>query len=100
LMSGPSLMHATASLSLLDWSLLAYLSIICTVAGYALWFAAIRETQVNAAALTIFVQPVAGPAIAMALLGESLHWGEIWGALLIGVALIIGLSPKKVFAST
>ncbi|HTV41820.1 MAG TPA: hypothetical protein VMF08_14655 [Candidatus Sulfotelmatobacter sp.] len=42
--------------------------------------------------MTIFVQPVAGMAIAMVLLGESLHWGQIIGGTVIGAALIVELS--------
>jgi drug/metabolite transporter (DMT)-like permease len=96
LMGGASSLRAMNALSLWDWSLVAYLAVICTVAGYLLWFAVIRETQVNTAALTIFVQPVAGMAIAMVLLGESLHWGQILGGTVIGAALIVELfSPAQ-----
>ena len=91
LMGGASSLRTVNVLSLRDWSLVVYLAIICTVAGYLLWFAVIRETQVNTAALTIFVQPVAGMAIAMVLLGESLHWGQIIGGTVIGAALVVEL---------
>jgi drug/metabolite transporter (DMT)-like permease len=92
LMGGASSLRAAHSLSLWDWSLVAYLAIICTVAGYLLWFAVIRETEVNTAALTIFVQPVAGTAIAVFLLGESLHWGQVIGGVVIGTALLLEFS--------
>ncbi|MGH7978593.1 MAG: EamA family transporter, partial [Limisphaerales bacterium] len=102
LMGGASSLRVAHTLSLWDWSLLAYLAIVCTVAGYLLWFAVIRETRVNIAALTIFVQPLAGTAMAIVFLGESLHWGQIMGALTIGAALLIEFSsspqttaPKK-----
>ena len=64
---------------------------ICTLAGYALWFAVIKETEVNVAALTVFVQPVVGAAMAMAWLGETLHWGQLWGSLVMVAGLIVGL---------
>lgn len=92
LLGGISTFHAVTTLSFWDWALVAYLAIICTVAGYLLWFAVIRETQVNIAALTIFVQPVAGTAIAVLLLGESLHWGQVIGGLVIGAALLVEFS--------
>ena len=95
LMGGASSLRVAQMLSLRDWSLLAYLAIVCTVAGYLLWFAVIRETQVNIAALTIFVQPVAGTVIAVLLLGESLHWGQVLGALTIGAALLVEFSSSS-----
>ncbi|HEY1787664.1 MAG TPA: DMT family transporter [Verrucomicrobiae bacterium] len=94
LMGGASSLRAAKLLSLWDWTLVAYLAVICTVAGYLLWFAVIRETQVNTAALTIFVQPIAGTAIAMVWLGESLHWGQIIGGIIIGAALLVELSSS------
>jgi drug/metabolite transporter (DMT)-like permease len=94
LMGGASSLHAAARLSLWDWSLIAWLALVCTVAAYLVWFAAIRETPVNTAALTIFVQPIAGTAIAMVFLGESLHWGQILGGFVIGVALVVELSSS------
>jgi drug/metabolite transporter (DMT)-like permease len=94
LMGGASSLHAAARLSLWHWSLIAYLAVICTVAAYLVWFAVIRETPVNTAALTIFVQPIAGTAIAMVFLGESLHWGQILGGFVIGAALVVELSSS------
>jgi drug/metabolite transporter (DMT)-like permease len=94
LMGGASSVRAAELLSRRDWLLVAYLAVICTVAGYLLWFAVIRETQINIAALTIFVQPVAGTAIAVFLLGESLHRGQILGGMVIGVALLVEFSSS------
>lgn len=87
-----SALHAAAGLTLLDWALVAYLSLICTLGGYALWFAVIRETKVNNAALTVFIQPVAGSVLAMVCLGEALHWGQVMGGLVILGGLLIGFS--------
>jgi drug/metabolite transporter (DMT)-like permease len=92
LTDGPSAVRAAAGLTLLDWALLAYLALICTLGGYALWFAVIRETQVNTVALTVFIQPVAGSLLAMIWLGEALHWGQIVGGLVILTGLLIGFS--------
>lgn len=94
LMGGASSLRAAEMLSLRDWLLMVYLATICTVAGYLLWFAVIRVTQVNTAALTIFVQPVAGTAIAVLLLGEALHWGQVIGGLVIGGALLLEFSSS------
>ena len=99
LLGGASSLRTATLLSLWDWSLVAYLAIVCTLVGYLLWFVVIRETPVNTAALTIFIQPVVGTAIAAVLLGESLHWGQIIGGLVIGAALTMELlSPNQTAA--
>jgi len=99
LMDGRSTLRAAAALPLRDWWLLVYLGLVCTLAGYALWLAIIRETQINTAAFTLFIQPVVGAAIAVAWLGESLHWGQLWGSLVITAGLTIGLVRRTPHAS-
>ncbi|HTA28891.1 MAG TPA: DMT family transporter [Candidatus Cybelea sp.] len=87
---------AAAAMPLRPWLVLAYLSLVCTVAGYSLWWAVIRYAEVNVAALTVLIQPVVGAAVAVAWLGESLRWGQLWGSLVIVAGLIIGLPrPSK-----
>jgi drug/metabolite transporter (DMT)-like permease len=73
------------------WLWLGYMAVICTMVGYTLWFAVIRRTDVNLAAMTIFVQPVAGVPIAWLWLNEPLHWGQLWGSLAIVAGLVVGL---------
>jgi drug/metabolite transporter (DMT)-like permease len=93
---GPTTIRAAATMPPRAWLMLAYLSLICTVAGYALWFAVIRQTEVNVAGLTLFIQPVLGAAAAVVWLKESLHWGQLWGSLVILAGLIVGLNrPAK-----
>jgi drug/metabolite transporter (DMT)-like permease len=87
---GPTL-RAAAAMPPRAWLVLAFLALICTLAGYSLWFAVIKETEVNVAALTVFIQPVVGVAVAMAWLGETLRWGQLWGSLVIVAGLIVGL---------
>ena len=88
---GQATWNAVRSLSLTAWLWFAYLAVICTMIGYTLWFAVIRRTDVNVAAMTIFVQPVVGVPIAWLWLKEPLHWGQLWGSLAIVVGLVIGL---------
>lgn len=76
------------------WLAIAYLAVVCTVIGYATWFVVIRQTDVNIAALTIFAQPVFGVGLAAVWLGESLHWGHLWGSLAIAGGLAFGLSRQ------
>lgn len=81
------------------WLLVLFMGVLCTSVGYAFWYAVIKETDVNLAALTIFMQPVAGIPIAAYFLREPLHWGQLWGSVAIIVGLVLGLSkaaePRK-----
>jgi drug/metabolite transporter (DMT)-like permease len=94
LVDGTPTLRAASAMPLRAWLLLAYLSLICTLAGYSLWFVVIREAEVNVAALTVFIQPVVGAAVAIAWLDESLHWGQLWGSLVIIAGLIVGLRRR------
>jgi len=92
LVDGSSTIRAARIMPPYGWLLLVYLSLVCTLLGYSLWLVVIRESEVNVAALTIFIQPVVGVMVAVAWLNESLHWGQLWGSLVILAGLVIGLS--------
>ena len=79
------------------WMMLIYLALICTLVGYALWYVVIRETEVNLVGMTVFAQPVAGLIISVLWVGESLHWGQLWGSLAIIAGLVIALRPERGF---
>lgn len=94
-LDGPSTVAAARLLPVHGWLEIGYLSTICTVIGYAVWFAAMRVLPVNAMAMTIFVQPFAGTLIAIWLLGEHPHLGQLWGGLAIATGLVLGLRQGK-----
>jgi drug/metabolite transporter (DMT)-like permease len=85
---------ALQKLPMVPWLLLSGLAVICTVVGYGFWFIAIRESDVNVPALTVFTQPVFGVALATLWVGEPAHWGQLWGGLMIAAGLIVGLSRQ------
>ena len=91
---GKHTLRAAAVMPATGWLVLGYLAVICTLAGYSLWFVVIKEAQVNVAALTLFVQPVLGAAGAMVWLHETLRWGQLWGGLVIVLGLIVGLQRQ------
>jgi drug/metabolite transporter (DMT)-like permease len=102
LWDGPHTAAAAATLPLSAWLILAYMAVVCTVLGYTIWLMVIKDTPVNLVAMTIFVQPIAGVPMAAIWLGESLHWGQLWGCLAISAGLVIGLwngASRKVPAS-
>lgn len=73
------------------WLILVYLALVCSVFGYALWYFAIKRAPVNLVGMTVFIQPMAGWALAVLWLGEDLHWGQLWGSAVIVSGLLIGL---------
>ena len=62
--------------------------------GYGVWFAAMRVVPVNVVAMTVFTQPFAGTLIAVLLLGETLHLGQLWGGLAIGFGLAVTVTAS------
>ncbi len=93
-LDGPLTLAAAKTLPSSAWLQLGFLGLVCTLLGYAIWFVVLRETDVNAAALTIFIQPLAGVPIAAWCLGEPLHWGQFWGSLVILAGLVLGLARQ------
>jgi len=93
-LDGRQTLVAARHLSPGAWWLMAYLTLICTLIGYAVWFVVIRETEVNVTALTVFIQPVVGVVIATVALQETLRWGQLWGSLTIVLGLVIALSRQ------
>lgn len=95
LLDGASAAKAVPALPFRAWLVLLYLALVCTLLGYSLWFLVIRDAPVSAAALTVFIQPVFGVAIAFVCLRETLHLPEIIGSVVIMLGVILGLSPLK-----
>lgn len=95
LFNGASAIRAIGRMSVMDWSAMAYLVIVCTVVGYALWFYAIRQMPVNLVATTVFMQPVAGVIFALLLLGEAPRWSQMGGAVFIVAGMLISLRRDK-----
>ncbi len=99
-LDGPSTFVAAQHLPLRGWLEILYLASICTAIGYGVWFAAMRVLPVNAVAMTVFTQPFAGAVIAILMLGETPHWGQLWGGLAIGIGLVLGLRKSEFNAKT
>lgn len=90
-LDGASTMAAAQHMPLRGWLEILFLASICTAIGYAVWFAAMKILPVNAVAMTVFTQPFAGAVIAILMLGEKPHWGQLWGGLAIATGLVLGL---------
>jgi len=69
----------------------AFLALGCTVAAYWAWFYALERLEAGLVALTLFVQPLWGAALAVLLLGEALHAATLAGGVLVLVSLYLAL---------
>lgn len=67
---------------------IAYLAFICTVVGYTLWIQIMKHVPVGVMLFTVFIQPVVGPFVAAAALGEAIDARVITG----GAFLIAGMA--------
>jgi drug/metabolite transporter (DMT)-like permease len=98
IIDGPNTWAKLPSLTPAAWMILGYLTIICTLIGYSVWYVVIRETDVSLAAMTILIQPAMGVLIAAVAVGERLHWGQLWGSAAIILGLVIGMNHQRTVA--
>jgi len=74
-------------INLSDVLVIAYLTILCTVVGYTGWVRIMKHVPVSVMIFSIFIQPIFGPLIAAATLGENIDARILTG----GVFLISGM---------
>ena len=75
------------SISPQAWWSIAYLGAGASVLGYGGWYWALRDAPVNQAAMTLFLQPIAGTIFGYFLAGENAGWNTVAGGALILGAL-------------
>jgi len=78
----------------LGWSLLAYLAVMVTFVGFAVWFWGLRALPAARAGALIFLQPLSGLVLAVLLLGDRPTPTFAIGCalVLVGVFLAAGRS--------
>jgi drug/metabolite transporter (DMT)-like permease len=81
------------------WALLAYLAVLVTFVGFAVWFWGLRALPAARAGALMFLQPLSGLALASLVLGERLSATFLLGCALVlaGVYLAVGraTSPAR-----
>lgn len=90
-------------LSAAGWLGVLYMAVVATVTAYWLWFRGLRALDGSAAAPMLFIQPLAGTALAAWLLKDQLTGATLVGGALIGVSLLLVVwsarQPMAVVAS-
>jgi DME family drug/metabolite transporter len=79
------------------WALLAYLGVVPTALGYALFLTGMRTTPATVASILTLMEPLTATVLAWVLFGERLGpLGLIGAALLLGALLLLAARGKPV----
>jgi drug/metabolite transporter (DMT)-like permease len=78
-------LDAAGALGPLDWALVIYLGLLCTLAAYIAWTMALQHLDASLAMAYLYVIPVLAVAIGAVALGEDV---TLW--LAAGTALVVG----------
>ncbi|HET7293722.1 MAG TPA: DMT family transporter [Vicinamibacteria bacterium] len=79
-----------ARLSPIGWLAVLFLGLLCSGAGYLLWYGALARVEATRVAAFLYLEPLVTLAAAVALLGESVGLPTVLGGLLLvaGVVLV------------
>lgn len=73
------------------WMALFYMSILCSCFGYGGWVYLMKKVPLNQLALSLFLQPLFGSIVAIAVLKEPLHQQTLFGGSIVLFSLFIWL---------
>jgi drug/metabolite transporter (DMT)-like permease len=73
-----------------------YLGVVSTAGAMWLWNRSFALVDASIASLFFFAQPVVGAVLSVILLGQQFTPALALGSLLIGTALLLSLSPRRV----
>jgi drug/metabolite transporter (DMT)-like permease len=76
-------MTPLTSLSALSWSSILFLAVLCTVFAFLVYTHGLNRLKASDVAMSIYVTPLAGIALAIVLLGESMTAYTVGGTALI-----------------
>jgi drug/metabolite transporter (DMT)-like permease len=83
------------ALSLAAMAGVIYLAAVTSALCYLIWFSVLRVAGSSVGAISLFVQPLVGSLLGLALLGDPLTAALLGGAALIFVALYLMTVPER-----
>lgn len=91
LLANTSLLTAEnfSRISITGWSALVYLALICSTIGYGAWCWLLKKTPVSVLSLSLFLQPIAGSALAALILKEPFTLQTAMGGALVVTSLFV-----------
>jgi drug/metabolite transporter (DMT)-like permease len=87
-----------SQLDALNWIELLYYGTVVPLFAFLLWFSGVSKAQVNIAGVFTGFVPISALILSVLILGEQALWSHFagLGLVLVGVALAVGIAPKKV----
>ncbi|MDP2599507.1 MAG: DMT family transporter [Deltaproteobacteria bacterium] len=76
------------------WMALFYMAILCSCLGYGGWVYLMKKIPLNQLALSLFLQPLFGSIVAIAVLKEPLHRQTLFGGSLVLFSLFIWMGTR------
>jgi drug/metabolite transporter (DMT)-like permease len=91
------LIHMTAGVPPAAMLAIVYYGVFATVVAYLLWTSAVGRVNGATAGAATAAMPASSVVLAVAVLGEQLHWHHLAGCLLIVVGILVtsGVMPVK-----
>jgi drug/metabolite transporter (DMT)-like permease len=85
-------------IGILEWFELLYYGTVVPLFAFLLWFSGVSKAQVNIAGVFTGFVPISALILSVLILGEQALWSHFagLGLVLVGVALAVGIAPKKV----
>ena len=82
--------HTGYHLDARAWVAAVVMGIACTAIPYTLWIVGTKRVRVEHVTILGYVEPVAGPLFAVALVGQlPTIWTVIGGAMILGAGLLV-----------
>jgi drug/metabolite transporter (DMT)-like permease len=72
-----------------DWVAIAYYGVIVTVVAFLLWARGVTRVPASTAAVFTGVLPISAVTLSSLVLGESVLWSHITGALCVIVGILL-----------
>jgi drug/metabolite transporter (DMT)-like permease len=88
-LSEPAPLGSLAALDSTQWTALAFLTLVCSVAGYFAWNFALSRVEASRAAVCIYAEPVVAVALGILWLGERHGATALAGALAIAASILL-----------
>jgi drug/metabolite transporter (DMT)-like permease len=88
-------MTPPTSLSVLSWSSILFLAVLCTVFAFFVYTHGLNRLKASDVAMSIYVTPLAGIILAIVLLGESLTAYTVGGTALIMAGMYLAFNAVE-----
>ncbi len=72
-----------------QWVALLFLALVCSVIAYFVYNFALTRVAASRVAVYVYFEPVVAVLLGVTLLGESLSWQTIGGAVAIGLSVVM-----------